>query len=70
VLDERLLEPDLRESAEGERASGKAPRNYWGKNVSPICAIDPEGVKPSMSVEGAVDGKAFEVLLAGHEPHR
>lgn len=43
----------------GERAYGKAPRN-WGKNVSLICAIDSEGVKPSMSVEGAVDGKAFE----------
>ncbi len=43
----------------GERARGKAPRN-WGKNVSLVCAIDSEGVKPSMCVEGAVDGKAFE----------
>ncbi len=46
----------------GERARGKAPRN-WGKNVSLICAIDSGGVKPSMSVEGAVDGKAFEAYV-------
>jgi transposase len=43
----------------GERARGKAPRN-WGKNVSLVCAIDAEGVRPSMSVERAVDGRAFE----------
>jgi transposase len=49
----------------GERAHAKAPRN-WGKNVSLICAIDSEGVKPSMSVEGAVDGKAFESYYIEH----
>ena len=53
------LSPVYARAPRGERARGKAPRN-WGKNVSLICAIDPEGVKPSMSVEGAVDGKAFE----------
>jgi transposase len=46
----------------GERAHGKAPKN-WGKNVSLICAINSKGVKPSMSVEGAVDGKAFESYI-------
>ena len=57
------LSPIYARAPRGERASGKAPRNYWGKNVSPICAIDPEGVKPSMSVEGAVDSKAFEAYV-------
>jgi transposase len=58
------LSPIYARAPRGERARGKTPRN-WGKNVSLICAIDPEGVKPSMSVEGAVDGKAFEACV-GH----
>ena len=45
-----------------ERAPGKVPRN-WAKNISLICAIDAEGVKSSVSVEGAVDGKAFESYI-------
>ena len=56
------LSPIYARAPRGERAFGKAPRN-WGKNISLISAIDAEGVKPSMSVEGAVDGKAFEVYL-------
>ncbi len=56
------LSPIYARAPRGERAYGKAPRN-WGKNVSLVCAIDSEGVKPSMSVEGAVDGDAFEVYL-------
>lgn len=56
------LSPIYARAPRGERALGKAPRN-WGKNVSLICAIDAEGVKPSMSVEGAVDGEAFEAYV-------
>jgi transposase len=56
------LSPIYARAPKGERAHGEAPRN-WGKNVSLVCAIDLGGVKPSMSVEGAVDGKAFEVYL-------
>src|SRR3712207_3331020 len=56
------LSPIYARAPRGARARGKAPRN-WGKNVSLICAIDSEGVKPSMSVEGAVDGKAFEAYV-------
>ena len=56
------LSPIYARAPKGERAYGKAPRN-WGKNVSLICAIDAGGVKPSMSVEGAVDGKAFETYV-------
>ena len=56
------LSPIYARAPRGERARGKAPRN-WGKNVSLICAIDSEGVKPSMSVEGAVDAKAFESYI-------
>lgn len=56
------LSPIYARAPRGERASGKAPRN-WGKNVSLVCAIDSGGVKPSMSVEGAVDAKAFETYV-------
>jgi hypothetical protein len=56
------LSPIYARAPRGERAQGKAPRN-WGKNVSLICAIDSEGVKPSMSVEGAVDAKALESYI-------
>ena len=56
------LSPIYARAPKGERARGKAPRN-WGKNVSLICAIDAAGVKPSMSVEGAVDGEAFEAYV-------
>ena len=56
------LSPIYARAPKGERARGKAPRN-WGKNVSLICAIDSSGVKPSMSVEGAVDSKAFEAYV-------
>jgi transposase len=63
VLDEYLLKSPIYASApRGARAYGKAPKN-WGKNVSLICAIDSEGVKPSMSVEGAVDSKVFESYI-------
>ena len=43
----------------GERAFGKAPRN-WGKNVTLIASLSTEGVRAAMSVEGATDGAAFE----------
>jgi transposase len=56
------LSPIYARAPKGERACGKVPRN-WGKNISLICAIDAEGVKPSMSVEGSVDGKAFESYI-------
>jgi transposase len=46
----------------GERAFGKAPRN-WDKNVTLIAAISAEGMGGAMSVEGATDGAAFEAYL-------
>ncbi len=54
------LSPIFARAPKGERAHGKAPRNWGKKNVSLVCAIGAGGVKPSMSVEGAVDAKAFE----------
>jgi transposase len=56
------LSPVYARAPKGERARGKAPKN-WGKNVSLLCAIDSEGVNSSMSVEGAVDSRAFEAYI-------
>lgn len=56
------LSPIYARAPKGERARGKAPKN-WGKNVSLLCAIDSEGVNSSMSVEGAVDSRAFEAYI-------
>ena len=47
---------------EGERAYGKAPRN-WGKNVTLICSLGAEGIGAAMNLEGATDGAAFEVYV-------
>jgi transposase len=46
----------------GERAFGKAPRN-WDKNVTLIAAMSKEGMGAAMSVEGATDGAAFETYV-------
>jgi len=56
------LNPIYARAPRGERAHGKAPRN-WGKNVTLISSISLSGVGPSMCVEGAVDGKAFEAYV-------
>ncbi len=42
----------------GQRAFGKAPRN-WQNNVTLISSISLEGPGPSMSIEGSADGEAF-----------
>ncbi len=59
------LSPIYARAPSGERAYGKAPRNYWGENISLICAIGFSGVKPYMGVEGAVEGDEFEIYLRG-----
>jgi len=46
----------------GERAYGKAPRN-WDKNVTLIASLCAEGIGAAMSVEGATDGAAFETYV-------
>ncbi len=53
------LSPIYARAPRGERARGRAPRN-WGKNVSLVCAIDFGGVKTSVS---AVDARAFEACV-------
>lgn len=46
----------------GERALGKAPKN-WDKNVTLISSISLEGMGPSMSIEGSADGEAFSLYV-------
>jgi hypothetical protein len=56
------LSPIYARAPRGERAHGKAPKNR-GKNICLLCAIDSEGANSSMSVQGAVDSKAFESYI-------
>jgi transposase len=46
----------------GERAYGKAPRN-WDKNVTLIASLSAEGIGAAMSVEGATDTAAFQTYV-------
>ncbi len=49
--------PLLAKAPKGERAFGKAPRN-WKENVTLISSISllSKGMGPSMSIEGSADG--------------
>ena len=57
------LTPRYGRAPKGERARGEAPRN-WGKNVTLISSISlPEGVGPSLSIEGSSDRESFGLYL-------
>lgn len=43
----------------GKRSRGSVPRNY-GQNLSVCAALAVEGVTAAMTVDGAIDGPAFE----------
>jgi transposase len=54
--------PRYARSPRGERAHGKAPRN-WDKNVTLISSITAEGMGPSMSIEGSSDTVSFGIYM-------
>jgi transposase len=56
------LSPRYARAPKGERAYGKAPRN-WGKNVTLISSITTEGMGPSMSIEGPSDTESFGLYM-------
>jgi len=56
------LTPRYGRAPKGERAFGKAPRN-WGKNVTLISSITTEGMGPSMSIQGSSDTEAFGLYV-------
>ena len=56
------LTPRYARSPKGERAYGKAPKN-WGKNVTLISSISVEGMGPSMSIEGSSDTESFGLYM-------
>ncbi len=43
----------------GERAFGKAPKNWDKNDVTLICSVSLDGMGASMSIEGCADGEAF-----------
>ena len=54
--------PRYARSPRGDRAFGKAPRN-WGKNVTLISSITTEGMGPSMSIQGSSDTESFGLYM-------
>ena len=54
--------PRYGRAPKGERAFGKAPRN-WGKNVTLISSITTEGMGPSLSIQGSSDTQSFSVYI-------
>jgi len=56
------LTPRYARAPRGERAFGRAPRN-WGKNVTLISSITLEGMGPSMSIEGSSDTESFGIYM-------
>ena len=57
------LTPRYGRAPRGERATGKAPRN-WGKNVTLISSIIlEEGMGASMSIEGSSDSESFSLYM-------
>jgi transposase len=56
------LTPRYARAPRGERAHGKAPKN-WGKNVTLISSISLEGMGPSMSIEGSSDTESFGLYM-------
>jgi transposase len=57
------LAPRYGRAPKGERARGKAPRN-WGKNVTLISSITrQEGIGPSLSIEGSSDTESFSLYI-------
>jgi transposase len=56
------LTPRYGRAPRGERALGKAPRN-WGKNVTLISSITLEGMGASMSIEGSSDTDSFGLYM-------
>src|SRR5215204_2919674 len=56
------LTPRYARAPRGERAHGTAPKN-WGKNVTLISSITPEGMGPSMSIQGSSDTESFGLYM-------
>ena len=54
--------PRYGRAPKGERAHGKAPRN-WGKNVTLISSITPEGMGACVSIEGSSDTESFGLYM-------
>lgn len=54
--------PRYGRAPKGERAHGKAPRN-WDRNVTLISSMSMEGMGASMSIEGSSDTVSFGIYM-------
>jgi transposase len=56
------MTPLYARSAKGQRALGVVPRKR-GTNITLIAALTKAGIKATMTLEGSLDGLAFEVYV-------
>jgi hypothetical protein len=56
------MTPSYARAPKGERAYGQVPRNR-GKNTSFIAALSLNGLQAPMTLQGSVDGIAFETYV-------
>jgi transposase len=57
------MTPLYARSAKGQRAFGVIPRKR-GTNITLIAALSKAGMKATMTLEGSLDGEAFEVYVS------
>lgn len=56
------MTPRYGRAPRGERVVGTAPRNH-GKNTTLVAALRLDGITAAMTVEGAMDRRAFDVVV-------
>lgn len=56
------MTPRYARAPRGERACGAVPRNH-GQNTTLIAALRPDGIGPTLALDGAADGAAFRAYL-------
>jgi transposase len=56
------MTPRTGRAPRGERVVGSVPRNH-GPNTTLIAAMSPAGITAAMTLEGAMDRRAFEVFV-------
>lgn len=56
------MTPRYARAPRGQRVSGVVPRNH-GESTTLIAALRPDGIGPTLALDGAADGAAFRTYL-------
>jgi transposase len=63
VFDQHRPHEALRQGTARGASLWGSPSQNWGKNITLITSLSPQGIGAAMSVEGATDGAAFETYV-------